>query len=58
MRHWRKMSRTVFFLLKTSIREDYDIADAARDVEQMAEAVCIDYMRLDDYGDDSPYIAI
>ena len=34
------MSKTAYFLLKTSIREDYDIADAARDVEQMAEAVC------------------
>ena len=52
------MSRTAFFLLKTTIRDGYDIADAARDVEQMAEAVCIDYMRLDDYGDDTPYIAI
>ena len=50
----RKMSKTAYFLLKTSIREDYDIADAARDVEQMAEAVCVDYMWLDD---DSPYIA-
>jgi len=52
------MSRTAFFLLKTSIRDGYNIEDAARDVEQMAEAVCVDYMRLDDYGDDSPYIAI
>ena len=51
------MSKSAYFLLKTSIRDDYDIADAARDVEQMAEAVCIDYMRLDDYGDDTPYIA-
>ena len=51
------MSKTAYFLLKTSIREDYDIADAARDVEQMAEAVCIDYVWLDTYGDDSPYIA-
>ena len=51
----RKMSKTAYFLLKTSIREDYDLADAARDVEQMAEAVCIDYMWLD--VGDSPYIA-
>ena len=29
--------------------------DAARDVEQMAEAVCIDYMWLD--VGDNPYIA-
>ena len=49
------MSKTAYFLLKTSIREDYDIADAARDVEQMAEAVCIDYMWLD--VGESPYIA-
>ena len=51
--------KTAYFLLKTSIREDYDIADAARDVEQMAEAVCIDYMWLGDLVDerDTPYIA-
>ena len=53
------MSKTAYFLLKTSIREDYDIADAARDVEQMAEAVCIDYMHLENLEetDVSPYIA-
>ena len=50
------MSRTAFFLLKTSIRDDYDIADAARDVEQMSEAVCIDYVWLEEPYD-SPYIA-
>ena len=51
--------KTAYFLLKTSIRENYDIADAARDVEQMAEAVCIDYMWLGDLVDerDTPYIA-
>ena len=47
--------KTAYFLLKTSIRDDYDLADAARDVEQMAEAVCIDYMWLD--ANDNPYIA-
>ena len=52
------MSKTAYFLLKTSIREDYDISDAARDVEQMAEAVCVDYVWLDGYlQDNSPYIA-
>ena len=53
------MSKTGFFLLKTTFRDDYDIADAARDVEQMAEAVCIDYMWLGDLVDerDTPYIA-
>ena len=51
----QKMSKTAYFLLKTSIRDDYDLADAARDVEQMAEAVCIDYMWLD--ANDNPYIA-
>ena len=51
----QKMSKTAYFLLKTSIRDDYDMADAARDVEQMAEAVCIDYMWLD--ANDNPYIA-
>ena len=53
------MSKTAYFLLKTSIRDDYDIAYAARDVEQMAEAVCIDYMYFkedEDYSV-SPYIA-
>ena len=50
------MAKTAYFLLKTSIRDDYDIADAARDVEQMAEAVCIDYVWLLDDGD-NPYIA-
>ena len=50
------MSKTAYFLLKTSIREDYDISDAARDVEQMAEAVCIDYL-WPESGDDHPYIA-
>ena len=53
------MSKTAYFLLKTSIREDYDMADAARDVEQMAEAVCVDYMWLGELWDsnDQPYIA-
>ena len=53
------MSKTAYFLLKTSIREDYDMADAARDVEQMAEAVCIDYMYFKDDNDysENPYIA-
>ena len=51
------MSKTAYFLLKTSIREDYDISDAARDVEQMAEAVCIDYMWLEATSDSSPCIA-
>ena len=51
------MSKTAYFLLKTSIREDYDIADAARDVEQMAEAVCVDYMWLETGHNDNPYIA-
>ena len=51
-----QMSKTAYFLLKTSIRENYDISDAARDVEQMAEAVCIDYMWLES-GNDHPYIA-
>ena len=55
----RLMTKTAYFLLKTSIRDDYDMADAARDVEQMAEAVCIDYMHLDNLEetDLSPYIA-
>ena len=51
----RAMSKTAYFLLKTSIREDYDMSDAARDIEQQAEAVCIDYMWLD--VGDNPYIA-
>ena len=53
------MSKTGYFLLKTTFRDDYDIADAARDVEQMAEAVCIDYMYFKDDNDysESPYIA-
>jgi len=54
------MSKTAYFLLKTSIREDYDMADAARDVEQMAEAVCVDYMWLGEFdssSNDTPYIA-
>ena len=53
------MSKTAYFLLKTSIREDYDLADAARDVEQMAEAVCVDYMCLgkEDEFNNVPYIA-
>tara|TARA_B100000424_G_C22679376_1_gene372222 strand:+ start:433 stop:591 length:159 start_codon:yes stop_codon:yes gene_type:complete len=51
------MSKTAYFLLKTSIRDNYDISDAARDVEQMAEAVCIDYMWLEATSDSSPYIA-
>ena len=51
------MSKTAYFLLKTSIRDNYDISDAARDVEQMAEAVCIDYMWLEATNDSSPYIA-
>ena len=50
------MSKIGYFLLRTTFRDDYDIADAARDVEQMAEAVCIDYMWLES-GNDHPYIA-
>ena len=50
------MSKTGYFLLKTSFRDNYDIADAARDIEQMAEAVCVDYMWLDS-GNNNPYIA-
>ena len=49
------MTKTAYFLLKTSIREDYDMANAARDIEQTAEAVCIYYMWLD--VGESPYIA-
>tara|TARA_R100000458_G_scaffold11896_1_gene9690 strand:- start:1721 stop:1882 length:162 start_codon:yes stop_codon:yes gene_type:complete len=52
------MSKAAYFLLKTSIREDYAMHDAARDIEQMAEAVCVDYVWLDeDLQDNSPYIA-
>ena len=51
------MSKTAYFLLKTSIRDNYDISDAARDVEQMAEAVCIDHLWLEATSDSSPYIA-
>ena len=51
------MSKTAYFLLKTSIRDNYDISDAARDVEQMAEAICIDYLWLEATSDSSPYIA-
>tara|TARA_B100001250_G_scaffold241373_1_gene207386 strand:- start:768 stop:932 length:165 start_codon:yes stop_codon:yes gene_type:complete len=53
------MSKTGYFLLRTTFRDDYDIADAARDVEQQAEAVCIDYMYFKDDTDysESPYIA-
>ena len=51
--------KTAYFLLKTSIRDDYEISDAARDIEQMAEAVCIDYMyfKQDEDYSVSPYIA-
>ena len=53
------MSKTAYFLLKTSFRDDYPMEDAARDIEQMAEAVCIDYMHLENLAetDVSPYIA-
>jgi hypothetical protein len=50
------MSKTAYFLLKTSIRENYEISDAARDIEQQSEAVCVDYMWLES-GNDHPYIA-
>ena len=55
----RAMSKTGYFLLRTTFRDDYDVSDAARDVEQQAEAVCIDYMYFkedEDYSV-SPYIA-
>tara|TARA_B100000427_G_scaffold318217_1_gene315163 strand:+ start:74 stop:238 length:165 start_codon:yes stop_codon:yes gene_type:complete len=53
------MSKTGFFLLKTTFRDNYDIEDAANDIEQMAEAKCIDYVWLGDLVDanDTPYIA-
>ena len=50
------MSKTAYFLLKTSFRDDYAMEDAAKDIEQMAEAVCIDYMWLDEVIS-TPYIA-
>jgi hypothetical protein len=50
------MSKTAYFLLKTSIRENYEISQAARDIEQQSEALCVDYMWLES-GDDHPYIA-
>ena len=53
------MSKTAYFLLKTSIYEDHDIADVVKDIEQTSEAECIDYMWLDNLEetDLSPYIA-
>ena len=51
-------SKTAYFLLKTRVYDDYDIAEVATEVEQNAEAVCVDYMWLDDYGDDEPYIGV
>ena len=48
--------KTAYFLLKTSIRENYEISQAARDIEQQAEAVCVDYVWLE-AGNDHPYIA-
>ena len=50
------MTKTAYFLLKTSIRENYEISQAARDIEQQSEALCVDYMWLDS-GNDHPYIA-
>ena len=50
------MSKTAYFLLKTSIREDYEISQAARDIEQQSEALCVDYMWLES-GNNHPYIA-
>ena len=54
--HARTHMKTAYFLLKTSIRENYDISHAARDIEQQAEATCEDYMWLDDMNG-TPYIA-
>jgi len=53
------MSKTGYFLLRTTFRDDIDVTDAARDVEQQAEAVCIDYMyfKKDEDYSLSPYIA-
>ena len=48
--------KTAYFLLKTSIRENYEISQAARDIEQQSEALCVDYMWLES-GNDNPYIA-
>ena len=50
-------NRTAYFLLKTIISND--IADSARDIEQEAQAVCVDYMCLEDEHliSDTPYIA-
>ena len=50
------MSKTAYFLLKTSIRENYEISQAARDIEQQSEALCVDYMWLES-GNDHTYIA-
>tara|TARA_Y100001963_G_scaffold154597_1_gene243690 strand:- start:1062 stop:1220 length:159 start_codon:yes stop_codon:yes gene_type:complete len=49
-------NKTAYFLLKTIISND--IADSARDIEQEAQAVCVDYMFLEDVAEgNTPYIA-
>ena len=53
------MSKIGYFLLRTEFREDYDITDAARDIQKQSEAECIDYMYFkedEDYSE-HPYIA-
>ena len=47
------MTKTAYFLLKADISDDYELADAAEEIEKQSEAECIDYMLLNDY---EPYI--
>tara|TARA_Y100001951_G_C11043395_1_gene131548 strand:+ start:267 stop:428 length:162 start_codon:yes stop_codon:yes gene_type:complete len=52
------MSKIGYFLLRTHFRDDYDIQDAAENIQQEAKAECIDYMYFKDVDDlVSPYIA-
>ena len=50
------MTKTAYFLLKTDISNDYELADAAKDIETEAKAVCVDYMWLND-AETKPYIS-
>ena len=49
------MTNTAYFLLKTDIGK-LELADAAKDIETEAKAVCVDYMWLND-TETKPYIS-
>ena len=46
-----------YFLLRTELQDDTNIADVVKYVEEDVEMECIDYMNVTANDDTNPYIA-